>query len=259
MAAHFMNGPFSRYGLIFSFLTLLTGLTTNAQNALPNVTRDLLNRGPYFRASNYDITPIYTMPGPDGRILGYPYLDTAFARTAVTFYQNMAKPGTKPFTEITDAPVRYNLQANDLEFLVDARTVKAVSGERVRQFNMERNGQTTRFINATEAGAPADLRGFFEQVTDGRLKLLVRHQIYVKKPTYNPALSVGTKDTELIREAVWYASDGKNLTKLTPNRKGLLSVMQDKEAQISAYLKEKKPDLKNPTVLADLFAYYNSL
>lgn len=252
-----MNTLFRKNRLAPFASFLLLGPFAHAQ--IPDVTRDLLNRGSYFRASNYDITPIYTMPGPDGRILGYPYLDTAFARTTVTFYQNMAKPGTKPFTEITDAPVRYNLQANDLEFLVDPKTVKAVSGERVRHFKMERNGQTTHFINATEAGAPADQRGFFEQVTDGKLKLLIRHQIYVKKPTYNPALSVGTKDTELIREAVWYTSDGKNLTKFSPSRKGLLNVMPDKETQISAYLKEKKPDLKNRSALADVFVYYNSL
>ncbi|MFD1140347.1 hypothetical protein ACFQ4C_04475 [Larkinella insperata] len=252
-----MNTVFSLNWPTFLASLLLTGWSASAQ--LPDVTRDLLNRGPYFRASNYDITPIYTLAGPDGKILGYPYLDTAFARTTVTFYQNMAKPGTKPFTEITDAPVRYNLQANDLEFLVNPRTVKAVSGERVRQFTMERNGQMRHFINATEAGAPADLRGFFEQVTDGKLKLLIRHQIYVKKPTYNPALSVGTKDTELIREAVWYTSDGPNLTKFSPSRKGLLGAMPDKEAQIRAYLKEKKPDLKDRRALTAVFVYYNSL
>ncbi|MGA0556611.1 hypothetical protein ACO2Q8_08170 [Larkinella sp. VNQ87] len=244
---------------VLFILALTFRIGAQAQNTLPNVTRDLLNQGPYFRASNYDITPIYTMPGPEGRILGYPYLDTAFAKTTVTFYQNMAKPGNQPILEITDVPVRYNLQANDLEFRVDAKTVKAISGERVKQFSLERNGQTTRFVNATEVGAPVDVRGFFEQVGDGKLKLLIRHQIYVKKPTYNAALSTGSKDTELIREAIWYTSDGKTLTKLSPSRKSLLSVMQDKEDRISAYLKDRKPDLKNREALTELFAYYNSL
>jgi hypothetical protein len=129
----------------------------------------------------------------------------------------------------------------------------------VNSFKMERNGQVTAFINATEVGASADVRGFFEQLSDGKLKLLIRHQIYVKKPNYNPALSVGTKDTELIKEAVWYTSDGKTLTKFSAGRKGLLAVMKDKEEPINAYLKEKKPDLKNRSALMDVFAFYNSL
>ncbi|MFC5408073.1 hypothetical protein ACFPMF_02040 [Larkinella bovis] len=238
-------------------LPLLIGSVAYAQ--IPNVTRDMLNQNQNFTASNFDVMPLYTMTGVEGQLLGYPYLDTAFAKTTVSFYQNMAKPGHQPLLEILDAPVRFNLQTNSLEFRIDPKTVKAVSGERVRQFRMEQKGQTMQFVNATEVGAPVDVRGFFEQVNDGKLKLLLRHQIYVKKPTYNVALSTGSKDTELIREAIWYTSDGKNLTKFSASRKGLLSVMQDKEAQISAYLKEKKPDLKNRTGLMDVFAYYNSL
>ncbi|GAB3274373.1 hypothetical protein GCM10027347_47220 [Larkinella harenae] len=234
-------------------------LSTRATAQLPNVTRDALLQNAHFTASNFDIIPIYTMAGPEGQILGYPYLDTAFAKTTVAFYQNMASPGHKPLLEIIDAPVRFNLQANTLEFLVQPKIVKAVDGERVKQFKMERGGKTMQFINATEAGAPATMRGFFEQVTDGKLKLLVRHQIYVKKPNYNPALSVGSKDTELIKEAVWYTSDGKTLTKFSPSKKGLLGVMKDKEEPINAYLKERKPDLKNRAALQDLFTYYNSL
>jgi hypothetical protein len=243
--------------LFLPFLIICT--VVRAQTTVPNVTRDLLNLGPYFRVSNYDITPIYTMTGPEGRILGYPYLDTTFAKTTVLFYQNIAKPGVKPILEISDVPARYNITANDLEFLVEDKSVKSVSGERVKSFKMERNGQVTAFINATEVGASADVRGFFEQLSDGKLKLLIRHQIYVKKPNYNPALSVGTKDTELIKEAVWYTSDGKTLTKFSAGRKGLLAVMKDKEEPINAYLKEKKPDLKNRSALMDVFAFYNSL
>ncbi|GAB3899531.1 hypothetical protein GCM10028803_20820 [Larkinella knui] len=226
---------------------------------MPNVTRDLLNQSGSFRVSNYDITPIYTMAGPEGRILGYPYLDTTFAKTNVVFYQNIAKPGVKPILELADVPVRYNITANDLEFLVENKTVKAVSGERVKQFKMDRNGQTTTFVNATEVGAPADVRGFFEQVNDGKLRLLIRHQIYVKKPSYNVALNVGSKDTELIKEAIWYTSDGKTLTRFSPGRKALLAAMKDKEEPVNAYLKDKKPDLKNRAALLDVFTFYNSL
>lgn len=251
-----MNRLSARYGFIVTIL--VSSLTATAQT-IPNVSRDMLNLGPYFKVSNYDITPIYTMAGPEGKLLGYPYLDTAFAQTTVVFYQNIAKPGIKPVLEIPNTAVRYNITANDLEFLVNHNTVKAISGERAKYFKMERDGQTTTFINATEVGAPADVRGFFEQLNEGKLKLLIRHQIYVKKPTYNPALSVGSRDTELIKEAVWYTSDGKNLAKFSPGRKGLLAVMKDKEEQISAYLKEKKPDLKNRAALTDVFAYYNSL
>ncbi|MRS62136.1 hypothetical protein [Larkinella terrae] len=246
----------AQFGVLASILA--ASLAANAQT-MPNISRDLISQGLYFTMSNFDVTPIYTMAGPGGSILGYPYLDTAFAKTTVIFYQNIAKPGNKPVLEIPDTPVRYNITANNLEFLVDAKTVKAISGERAKQFSMERNGQKTNFVNATEVGAPADVRGFFEQLNDGKLKLLIRHQIYVKKPTYNPALSVGSKDTELIKEAIWYTSDGKNLVKFSPGRKGLLAVMQDKEDQISAYLKEKKPDLKNRAALTDVFTYYNSL
>ncbi|WP_460674247.1 hypothetical protein [Larkinella ripae] len=242
---------------LFFSAALLIPLVASAQ--LPNVTRDALLQNTHFTASNFDIIPIYSMAGPEGQILGYPYLDTAFAKTTVSFYQNMAGPGHKPLLEIIDAPVRFNVQTNTLEFLIEPKTVKAVSGERVKQFKMEQNGRLTQFINATEAGAPATVRGFFEQITDGKLKLLIRHQIYVKKPTYNTALSMGSKDTELIKEAIWYTSDGRNLTKFSPSRKSLLSVMKDQEEPISAYLKDKKPDLKNRAALLDVFAYYNSL
>lgn len=250
---------FLRCNRLLWFLVAIGLRCSVAQAQLPNVTKDLFIQNANFTASNFDATPIYTLAGPEGLILGYPYLDTAFVKSTVSFYRNMARPEHKPLTELVDAPMRFNLMANTLEFRVESKTVKAVSGEHVKQFKLEQNSQPMQFVNATEVGAPADVRGFFEQVSDGRLKLLIRHQIFVKKPTYNVALSTGSKDTELIHETIWYTSDGKTLTKFSPGRKGLLAVMKDKEEQITTYLKEKKPDLKNRTALADVFMYYNSL
>ncbi|WP_128546887.1 hypothetical protein [Larkinella soli] len=232
--------------------------TVEAQTTVSQATRDAFNQV-HLTIPNYDLSAMYTIAGPEGRVIGSPYLDSSFAKTTVTFYRDMAKPGSKPLTEIIDAPVRYNLAGNELEFRIDPKTVKAISGEQVRQMKTERNGRPVVYVNAREFGPSAEPKALLEQLADGRLKLLVHHKIFVKKPTYNVAMSVGSKDTELIQETQYYVSDGKNLTRLSPSRKGLLALMKERETEMEAWLKAKKPDYKNPEDLAGVFQYYNGL
>lgn len=199
---------------------------------------------------------LFGVEGEAGKVIGDNYYDTTFQAGNVRFYGRIGAADS-----LGGVPVRYDLMTQEVEVRAGANDIRAAKAPTVRYFVMNnRLGGANLFINVREFRGDADqLVGFFEDVTSGKLTLLQRHSIHVKKANYNAALNTGTKDDELEKKREWYVAKGRQAFKFSPNKKVILELMADKQAAIETFLKDKKPDLKKASGLSEVFGYYNSL
>jgi hypothetical protein len=122
---------------------------------------------------------------------------------------------------IANIPIRLDLLNNEVEFQTKYGT-KAVLGETVQYFSVVRiSGFTpTTFVNVKEFKLePGEVKGFFELLADGELKLLRYTKLWVKKPTYLPALDTGTKDTQIMKDSKYYFPKEKKQKSVQPENR----------------------------------------
>jgi len=199
---------------------------------------------------------LFGVAGEAGKLIGDNYYDTTFQAGNIRFYGRIGAADS-----LGGIPVRYDLITQEVEVRAGANDIRAAKAPTVRYFIMNnRLGGSNQFVNVREFRGEADgLVGFFEYVAAGKLSLLQRHSITVKRANYNAALNVGTKDDELVKKREWFVGKNRQALKFSPSKKALLELMADQQPAIEAYLKDKKPDLKKESGLAAVFAYYNSL
>ncbi len=200
---------------------------------------------------------LFGMAHEPGQLIGNGYVDTTFQAGTIRFYGRL-----NGLDSLAGVPVRLDMQANEVEIRAAPGDVRVAKGPTVKQFAQNNaQGGVSHYINVRQYRGEADvLTGFFEQLYVGsRIELLLHPYVVVQKGNFNMALNVGSRDDELIKKMDWYAAAKGRATKFPPNKKGVLTIMVDKKGQIETYLKVQKPDLKSPTDLVALFAYYNSL
>ncbi len=199
---------------------------------------------------------LFGVAGEAGKLIGDNYYDTTFQAGNIRFYGRIGATDS-----LGGVPVRYDLVKQEVEVRASTNDIRAAKAPIVRYFLMNnQQGGSNRFVNVREfRGEADDLVGFFEYVAAGKLGLLQRHTITVKRANFNPALNVGTKDDELVKKREWFVVKNRQALKFSPSKKALLELMADQQPAIDAFLKDKKPDLKKETSLADVFRYYNSL
>ena len=97
---------------------------------------------------------------------------------------------------------------------------------------------------------------FYEVLADGETQLLKRvsKRIFEELP-YGSA----TKTKAFKTDVYYYIAHNEKLTKIRNDKKSVLQALHNKEAEIAAYIKANKPDLKNDAHLAKLILYYNTL
>lgn len=217
-------------------------------------TRDRIN----FSNLNIPNTgTLFGIKGIPGKVIGDPYIDTVWQAGNVKFYGRL----TPKTDSIAGVPVRIDLLANEVEIKAGNKDIRATKAATVRYVDINnRTGTSSRFINVREYRGEADvLSGFFEQIVVGKFDLLHHPTVYIRRSNYNSAMNVGTKDDEIMKKADWYLAYQKRAVKFSPSKKALLELMTDHKEQIEAYLKSKKPDLKEKTELTALVVYYNGL
>lgn len=100
-------------------------------------------------------------------------------------------------------------------------------------------------------------RTFFEVLSEGKVALLKAYKIsYIDKTVLGTTAPVRQYDT---KEILYTYSKEKGITKLSKSKDDVLTIMNDKNAEISGYLKQHKINFKSQADLAQLFNYYNSL
>ncbi|MPR32410.1 hypothetical protein [Salmonirosea aquatica] len=240
-------------------LLSLFGAGTLAQNQMQmlNTTRDQINM------EGLKIPTTGTLWGVasanKGEVVGEIYLDTLWTKGNVKLYQSIQPIGGKAIDTLSGLAMRYNVHFNEIEILLNTfNDVKALQGSQIKVFSLEKAGKPAYFLNTQLYKTDKQPTGFYEILVPGKVTLAALPRTIVKKPTYNAAFEVGTKDTRILLDADYYVLKDGKAEKVKPTKKSILEFMPDKAREMEAFLKTNDLDLKERTNLVRLFEHYNS-
>jgi hypothetical protein len=199
--------------------------------------------------SNSDI--LYGVPGDPGGVVGDVYLNNKWNNATILLYQSE--------TMIEGYPVKYDLKSNLIEIKSNAG-IKVLDVKKIKNM-MWKDSVTTvpqYFVNGGEYkkdGTP--FVGLLEVIVDGPLPLLKRTQLFVKQPTYNAALDVGSKDIKIYQKSViFYAKEG-GLTEVK-NKKDVLEASGGLSKEVETYIKSNKLNAGKEEGIKRVFEFINS-
>lgn len=242
--------------LLFGFV--FTTMAQQQGGQLTNTARDLINlEGFKFNANNANVG-LFGIKGPKGDLVGNPYLDSAWQIGSLKLYKKIGPPGREG-DSIGNVPLRLDLFVNELELKVnDAKDVRVIAGSNVRFFTLE--GPERRiFLNTNQFRSEDNLQGFVELIKGGRLSLVELTKTAIIKPNYNEAMSLGSKDTKLVKNSQYYVVKGNTLVAIGTSKKKLLDAMADRADDVEEFIKKNKLSLKERSDITKVFAYYNNL
>ncbi len=163
---------------------------------------------------------------------------------------------------LNGAPVRYNLERNSLEVLIDG-TIYEVPGASVLEFTLEEGEEASqiryRFVNLDQfegAGEVEDVAFLYYLLVD-RLSLLGGYEVTILKPNYNVALDAGSLNAQAVRKERFFLYDGRRLQLIPTRRKKAAELLTPFRPDVADYLKESDIDLADPGDLRRLFDWLN--
>lgn len=97
---------------------------------------------------------------------------------------------------------------------------------------------------------------YYEVITDGGTQLLKRTSkaIFEELP-YGSA----TREKKFQAETYYYIASNGKLIRIKKDKSSVLKALQGKEAELEAYIKKNRLNLKSDEALANLVAYYNTI
>jgi hypothetical protein len=237
------------------FLVLIVSGTvtcTYAQWAIPPNMRaqNTLTRlsEPIRGMSNADL--LYGIPMEPGIVIGDNYLDKKWNTANILLYQSE--------TMIEGYPVKYDVK-NDLLEIQSRSGIKVLEGKKIKNLVWV-DSITTQphyFVNGAEYRYEnSKLLGLLEVIVDGEIPLLKRAEVNVKKPNYNAALDVGSKDTKIYFKDVFLFARGKDLF-VIKNKEDVSEAAGDRSAEVEAFIKENKLNVNKQPGLKQAFEFLN--
>ena len=184
-------------------------------------------------------------------INGSPYLFEDWKRGSVTVAKGTTYEGVN---------LMYDQVADELIFK-NAKGESMVFAEPVREFSfkVENNDAVIKeqvFRNGFALVDGAKPYTFYEVLVDDKIKLLKRtSKDVVEEASYSSATKVKSFQTS----TSYYIAQNDKLVKVKNDKKSVLSALSNKKAELEAYIKANRLDLKKETDLAKLLTFYNTL
>lgn len=116
------------------------------------------------------------------------------------------------------------------------------------------NGSVSVFEKGFDPIDALDQNNFYQILSDGKLRLLMDTKFATETKQVYGTGAVTTTD-KLVN---FYAASGTKVYKITKEEQ-ILSIMSDKAAEITAFIKKEKPKYRKQSDLEKLFNYYNQL
>jgi hypothetical protein len=241
-------------GLILVLIVISLVIDAKAQWAIPPNMRaqNTLNRlsEPIRGMSSADL--LYGIPMEPGIVIGDNYLDKKWNTATILLYQSE--------TMIEGYPVKYDVK-NDLLEIQSRSGIKVLEVKKIKNLVWV-DSITTQphyFVNGAEYRYEnSKLLGLLEVIVDGDTPLLKRSELNTKKPTYNAALDVGSKDTKIYFKDVFLYARGKDLY-MIKNKEDVLKASGDHSAEVAAFIKENKINTNKQPGLKQVFEYLNKM
>lgn len=153
------------------------------------------------------------------------------------------------------------LDLKNNEFDVKTKSgIKALDGNIVKSFIYDDSVTRIRhsFVNAKEwkTNEGANLLGFFEILSEGKITLAGYTELEFIKANYNAAKHVGSKDNKYVKNSKYFYVINQVATPL-PKRKSLFDIFGERKDELQKYSEDNSLNLKNTLDLIRLFNYYN--
>jgi hypothetical protein len=238
--------------LISGLLTVVTILGASAQTTIPQQMRTQqalndLSHGATDRVGNV----VYGVPAPPGLVVGDEYLDNKWN------VGNLMMQSGELFERYK---VRYDLKNQNLE-IESLSGVKVIDSKMIRSvvWRDSETEQTRYFVTAKEFKLDdAPLIGILEVLIDGPVPLLRRHTLAIKKPDYNAALDVGSRDTKIYKKSTLYFAQNNVLTEVK-GKKWPAALFGEHNARMEEFMEANKLGVKDNQDVITIFEYYNAL
>ena len=161
-------------------------------------------------------------------------------------------------TELTGCSIKYNLQTNDLEIQYEQQ-VKVLPGRRIGHFLLIKpDGTKEKYVNGRNYHLDTSpVAGFLRVLDSGRWTLMVKPEIKVVEATYNPALHVGERDNQFVKDETFYISKGNALYKIDLPVKKFCKQFPGYESQVNSFIKAERINLKKDNDLTTLLNFLN--
>jgi hypothetical protein len=118
-------------------------------------------------------------------------------------------------------------------------------------------GIATHFINAKEFDQSAiKLTGLVELLVEGKIQLLKKTILSVRKPDYNPALAIGNRDEKIDRHESFYADVDGKLAKIK-NNKDMISLRGKNKDAFSKFNRANKLNARREGDLKRMVEFMN--
>lgn len=154
----------------------------------------------------------------------------------------------------SDAKYKLILQENRLFYMeADGSDMEVVSPIYRIEFEMP-NGTTTIFEKGFDVVDNLNQNNFYQVLVDGKAKLLLDTKFATETKMVYGTGAVTTTD-KLIN---YYGAFGTKIIKVS-KEENILSLMDDKIAEMTAFIKKEKTKFKRQADLEKLFNYYNQL
>ncbi|MFZ5970987.1 MAG: hypothetical protein ACOYXA_05305 [Bacteroidota bacterium] len=238
------------YLVLMSFTPLIC---LRAQQLIPNQLRSQMTMEMVSDVNAIGRNDIlYGIPAEPGRTIGDYYLNETWNLGTIALH------GTELMIE--NRLLKYDLKEGNIEILVGS-SIKILEVKKIRTlyWTDSISRKPVFFIDGSRFrfnGAPVNK--LLEVVSDGKIPLLAAHELVVKKPTYNAALDIGSKDVTILKKKSFYFSQGEELVKLGSKKK-LLPVFGTQSGNVEEFINKNKLSIGNPDHLKQIFDYFNSI
>lgn len=199
--------------------------------------------------SNSDI--LYGVPLPPGSVIGDNYLDKKWNKANILLYQTE--------TIIEGYPVKYDVKSDLIEIKTNVG-IKVLDVKKVKNLVWVDSISSAPhyFVNAGEfkkEGVPS--KGLLEVLVDGTLPLVKKTEFFVKKPTYNAALDVGTRDTKIYpKETTYFVKEGEMIK--VKGKKDIAAAAPERAKEVETFIKVNKLNVNKEADLIKVFEFLNA-
>jgi hypothetical protein len=159
---------------------------------------------------------------------------------------------------LTSVPAMLNLKTDQLE-LSSSTQIKVLPAGKVKQFSIRQSPQVTvTFINAQQLDTSTSLHGYLQILFDGKIKLLLKTELIVRKADYSVQFSVGSRDDEIIKQKQFYCFLQGRIARLPKSKRKIFKLFSPSlRAALIEYVRENRIGTANGDDLIAIFAFAN--
>lgn len=183
------------------------------------------------------------------KIAGTPWLDNDFTDGSLI---------TRDSLMYVNIPLRYNIFKDEMEFLIgDSNTPRAISNPRNFLF-IHLEDKVFSYLTYQDGNRPA--QGYFEILTEGECQVLMRRRTDYAEPKGAWGFDEAKPARFVRKRNSYYLKSGRQLPReINLNRRSILQAFDEKQDEITGFVRENNLSYRNIDDLVRMAEYYNRL